>query len=111
MVTDQLTTIEEAQSSFGATSAGDVYYGLNLDLAGNNARWDLVGHIPTSAPIISIRDVGGGGGHEYIWAHSADGSFYVSEDFGHTWSLKSNVFSGNTPIRVESWGSVKARYR
>lgn len=113
VVIDELTTIGEAASSFGATSSGDVYYGLNADPAGNNATWSLVGHIPTSTPIISIRHIGsaGGGGAEYVWAHSSDGNFYVSEDNGHSWALKGNVFSGSTPAVIETWGKLKARYR
>ena len=45
------------------------------------------------------------------YAYTTKGDVYHSPDNGFTWERRGNVFSGPTPAKQETMGSLKARYR
>lgn len=93
-----------------ATASGAVFHGLHGYL-GENPTWLMVGHIATTSPIIAIHQEGSAGGAVYVSAYSAGGDYFRSSDYGVSWQLLGNVFSGPTPVQSQqTWGSVKAKY-
>jgi hypothetical protein len=96
--------------SYAVTSSGAVYLSQYGSILAIGPRWNLIGTIPTSSPIVHIEHAGDSGGQSVAHAFAENGDFYVSADGGRTWSLHGNVFGSPTPALHESWGSLKSRF-
>jgi hypothetical protein len=86
------------------TNIGDVYYATYPP--SGSGQWSLMGHIPSSSPIVTIHT----GYDTNIHAFAQNGDFYTSPDNGATWQLSGNVFAGPTAARRSTWGGIKGRY-
>jgi hypothetical protein len=68
------------------------------------------GPIPGSSPVVWAGP-GGGGGY-YLVAVLESGDLYSQPSPGGSWTLIGNLICGGpTPVKQESFGAVKARYR
>ena len=50
-------------------------------------------------------------GHSVVVTANGDTYDMNPVTTNYAWSASLNVFSGPTPVKPETWGSVKARYR
>lgn len=109
---DEITAVDfGGRFDYVATANGDVYLGEHNTPDGVDARWTLIGNVGSASPIVQIQDLFSNAEHEYVWAYSADGGLFVSDDNGRTWNPRGNVFASLTPSRIRTWGGLKMRYR
>lgn len=109
--TNQVTAVDlGGRIDYVATGTGDIYIGEHNTPDGADTRWTLAGHLSSSSQIVQIQHLFSDATHEYVWAYTADGTLFVSDDNGQTWNQRGNLF-GSTPVFNSTWGHLKARYR
>jgi hypothetical protein len=94
-----------ATLSLVAASNGDVYLDHHAS-DGSGAAWTLVGHIPTTSPIVGIGNEDGNN----VLAYGSNGDLFSSTNFGSTWQRRGNMF-GAVSTMPTTWGRIKADRR